>query len=205
MCLKRSGAARAGCLWKKIEKGWSSDEKYHVRTQDGRYLQPRISAPERYAAKKKECEIIEKFSSLEFSDIRAGRVRAVRRGDVYARSRGSRATIWKRFCPRCRRKSSTVSDARRAASCAGSICCRWTRRMPEETKKERKLRQLERYEASDVRDTRRRRHHRFRAGEYRRDMDATAGIPARGFPSGKSGVPEGRFARRDRLQPLGGW
>ena len=33
----------------KIEKGWSSDEKYHVRTQDGRYLQLRISAPERYA------------------------------------------------------------------------------------------------------------------------------------------------------------
>ena len=50
----------------KIEKGWSSDEKYHVRTQDGRYLQLRISAPERYAAKKKECEIIEKFSSLGF-------------------------------------------------------------------------------------------------------------------------------------------
>ena len=50
----------------KIEKGWSSDEKYHVRTQDGRYLQLRISAPEQYAAKKKEYEIIEKFSSLGF-------------------------------------------------------------------------------------------------------------------------------------------
>ena len=43
----------------KIEKGWSSDAKYHVRTQDGRRLQLRISTPERYAAKDKEYEIIE--------------------------------------------------------------------------------------------------------------------------------------------------
>lgn len=53
--------------WKKvtpISKGWSSDKKYLVETVDGKLQLLRISDIEAYEAKKKEYEIITKYSQL---------------------------------------------------------------------------------------------------------------------------------------------
>ena len=50
----------------KISKGWSSDEKYKIKTLDGQNLLLRISDISNYDSKKKEFEIIEKYSKLGF-------------------------------------------------------------------------------------------------------------------------------------------
>ena len=50
----------------KIEKGWSSDSKYLITTQEGKLLSLRISNIEQYDAKKKEYAIIQKYSELGF-------------------------------------------------------------------------------------------------------------------------------------------
>lgn len=47
-----------------VSKGWSSDIKYFVKTDTGESLLLRMSDIERYDAKKKEYEIIEKYSKL---------------------------------------------------------------------------------------------------------------------------------------------
>ncbi len=47
-----------------IEKGWSKDRKFLVKTIDGELQLLRLSAGERYEAKKKEYEIISKYSTL---------------------------------------------------------------------------------------------------------------------------------------------
>lgn len=55
--------------WKAVEpisKGWSSDKKYRIITDLGEELLLRISSKEKYENKKKEYEIIGKFSSLGF-------------------------------------------------------------------------------------------------------------------------------------------
>ncbi len=55
--------------WKSVEKvskGWSSDSKYFIETIDGRLLLLRVSDMEQYDAKKKEYEIITKYSKLGF-------------------------------------------------------------------------------------------------------------------------------------------
>ena len=51
----------------KITKGWSSDEKYKIVTADGQTLLLRISDISAYDYKKKEYEIIEKYSKLGFA------------------------------------------------------------------------------------------------------------------------------------------
>ena len=48
----------------KITKGWSSDEKYKIETADGQILLLRISDISAYDYKKKEYEIVEKYSKL---------------------------------------------------------------------------------------------------------------------------------------------
>jgi len=50
----------------KITKGWSSDEKYRIKTQDGQFLLLRVSDISLFDAKKKEYEIIDKYSKLGF-------------------------------------------------------------------------------------------------------------------------------------------
>ena len=52
---------------KKITKGWSSDEKYKIVTDDGQTLLLRISDISAYDYKKKEYEIVEKYSKLGFA------------------------------------------------------------------------------------------------------------------------------------------
>ncbi len=51
----------------RLSKGWSLDEKYFVETKGGERLLLRISDIEQYDAKKKEYEIISKYSSLGFT------------------------------------------------------------------------------------------------------------------------------------------
>lgn len=50
----------------KVSKGWSSDRKYFIKTHEGKFLLLRISDIEQYNKKKKEYEIIEKYSKLGF-------------------------------------------------------------------------------------------------------------------------------------------
>ena len=51
----------------KITKGWSSDEKYKIVTADGQTLLLRISDISAYDYKKKEYEIVCKYSKLGFA------------------------------------------------------------------------------------------------------------------------------------------
>lgn len=51
----------------KISKGWSSDEKYKIETADGQTLLLRISDISAYEYKKKEFEIVQKYSKLGFA------------------------------------------------------------------------------------------------------------------------------------------
>ena len=55
--------------WKSIEeisKGWSKDIKYYITTMDEQHLLLRISDIDQYEVKKKEYEIIKKYSLLGF-------------------------------------------------------------------------------------------------------------------------------------------
>ena len=55
--------------WKSIErisKGWSADEKYYIRTREGKSLLLRCSDIGKYEAKKKEYEMIKRCSQLGF-------------------------------------------------------------------------------------------------------------------------------------------
>ncbi len=52
---------------KKITKGWSADEKYKITTEQGEHLVLRLTTIEKYEAKKKEFEIITKYSKLGIS------------------------------------------------------------------------------------------------------------------------------------------
>lgn len=54
-------------ICEKISKGWSSDEKYKINTADGQTLLLRISDISAYEYKKKEFEIVQKYSKLGFA------------------------------------------------------------------------------------------------------------------------------------------
>ena len=49
-----------------VDKGWSNDKKYHIKTLSGEHLLLRLSSIEEYENKKKEFEIIEKYAKLGF-------------------------------------------------------------------------------------------------------------------------------------------
>ena len=56
-------------LWqtiKPVNKGWSRDKKFHIITDEGHHLLLRISDEATYTVKKKENEIINKISELDF-------------------------------------------------------------------------------------------------------------------------------------------
>ena len=57
-----------------VDKGWSTDKKYHIKTLSGEHLLLRLSSIEEYENKKKEFEIIEKLPQLsENEQYRLGR------------------------------------------------------------------------------------------------------------------------------------
>lgn len=49
-----------------VDKGWSSDRKYRIKTKDGKTLLLRISDIGQYDAKEREYRVIEKYSKLGF-------------------------------------------------------------------------------------------------------------------------------------------
>ena len=51
----------------KVSKGWSSDNKYFIKTKDGKDLLLRVSDIEQYSTKQKEYDIIKKYSKLGFN------------------------------------------------------------------------------------------------------------------------------------------
>lgn len=56
---------------KKIEYGWSSDEKYYIEDNKNKKYVLRISTADTYEEKKKEFEIIKKFNTLDFKMSKA--------------------------------------------------------------------------------------------------------------------------------------
>lgn len=56
---------------KKIEYGWSSDEKYYIEDNKNIKYLLRISTADTYEQKKREFEIIKKFNTLDFKMSRA--------------------------------------------------------------------------------------------------------------------------------------
>jgi len=50
---------------RKVSKGWSSDEKYEIRTKQGEHLLLRVSDVRNLEEKKKEFQMIQKFNSLD--------------------------------------------------------------------------------------------------------------------------------------------
>lgn len=58
--------SKAWLSCEKITKGWSSDEKFKIKTDDGKALLLRVSDISCYDAKKKEFDIIKKYASLGF-------------------------------------------------------------------------------------------------------------------------------------------
>lgn len=53
-------------LIEKINRGWSDDVKYYIETLDNQKLVLRISTIEKYEAKKKEYEVIQRYAELGF-------------------------------------------------------------------------------------------------------------------------------------------
>lgn len=53
-------------LIEKINRGWSDDVKYYIETYDNQKLVLRISTIEKYEAKKKEYEVIQRYAELGF-------------------------------------------------------------------------------------------------------------------------------------------
>lgn len=56
---------------KKIEYGWSSDEKYYIEDNKNNKYLLRISTADAYEQKKKEFEVVKKFNTLDFQMSRA--------------------------------------------------------------------------------------------------------------------------------------
>ena len=54
-----------------VEKGWSEDKKYHIITDVGEHLLLRVSNLETYDAKKREFEMIQTLSHLDFEMSKA--------------------------------------------------------------------------------------------------------------------------------------
>ena len=53
-------------LIEKINRGWSDDVKYYIETYDNQKLLLRVSNIEKYEAKKKEYEVIQRYAELGF-------------------------------------------------------------------------------------------------------------------------------------------
>lgn len=53
-------------LLEKINRGWSDDVKYYIETYDNQKLLLRVSNIEKYEAKKKEYEVIQRYAELGF-------------------------------------------------------------------------------------------------------------------------------------------
>lgn len=142
--------------WKKvtpISKGWSSDKKYLVETADGKLQLLRISDIDAYEAKKKEYEIITKYSRLginmsmpiEFGTCNEGK-------NVYMLLSWIEGRDLEEVLPEL-----SEQEQYKLGRQAGTILRKIHSipldpvDVPATTKREKKLTQLGRYEESDVR------------------------------------------------------
>ena len=136
-----------------ISKGWSSDAKYFVKTTSGELLLLRISDIEAYDAKRKEYEIITKYSKLgihmsmpiEFGICNAGK-------SVYMLLSWVEGRDLEEILPKLSEQEQYLLGRQ-----AGGILRKIhsipldPEDLPQTTKREKKLTQLARYENSDVR------------------------------------------------------
>ena len=135
-----------------VEKGWSRDRKYRVRTRDGRQLLLRITDGERYADKRKEFEIVRKFVQTGVPMSEPVAFGTCDGGDVYMLLSWVEGRDLERVLP-------TLPEAEqyRLGREAGAILRRFhalpveAEDLPARSKREKKLAQLERYERSSLR------------------------------------------------------
>ncbi len=143
-------------IWVSVEpvnKGWSSDEKYHIRTSAGEHLLLRISDIKQYDEKKKEYEIIKKFSTLGFTMSTPVAFGACNKGhNVYMLLRWIEGCDLETALPKL-----SEEEQYRLGREAGCILRKIHGipldkvDIPSITKKEKKLLQLSRYEESALR------------------------------------------------------
>ena len=136
-----------------VQKGWSSDKKYLVTTASGEQLLLRISDIEQYEEKKKEFEIITKFSRLgiamsepkEFGICNEGK-------NVYILLSWVKGVDLESVLPKLSEKEQYLLG-RQAGTILRKIHSIEVEEndIPQSTKKEKKLMQLSRYEQSKVR------------------------------------------------------
>ncbi len=140
--------------WRSVEpvqKGWSSDLKYRIQTNDGETLLLRLSDPSKLAEKQKEFEIIQKYAGLGFpmsQPLEFG----VQNDQVYMLLTWVEGEDLETVLPRL-----SEDEQYRLGREAGSILRLIhslpvaVSDLPKQTKRERKLWQLSQYEASSLR------------------------------------------------------
>ena len=136
-----------------ISKGWSSDKKYMIKTKSGELLLLRIADIEQYDSKKKEYDIITKYSKLginmsmpiEFGTCNDGK-------NAYMLLSWIEGKDLEEVLPQL-----SVDEQYQLGRQAGTILRKLhsieveLADIPQNTKKDIKLLQLARYEASNVR------------------------------------------------------
>lgn len=136
-----------------VEKGWSDDKKYQIKTKSGDKLLLRISDISKYENKKKEYEIIEKYASLGFAmsmPIAFGVCNEDK--NVYMLLSWIEGQDLEEALPGLSEREQYLLGRQ-----AGEILKKIhgiiveSRDIPSKTKAEKKLLQLERYEKSNVR------------------------------------------------------
>ena len=136
-----------------VRKGWSDDLKYRVMTGDGKACLLRLSDAPQYDAKRKEYEIIEKFSSLGFpmsQPLAFGRTEDGSK--VYMLLSWVEGRDLEEALPEFSEEKQYLlgREAGRILKQIHSLELD-TADVPTKTKEEKKLLQLSRYEQSDVR------------------------------------------------------
>lgn len=136
-----------------ISKGWSSDKKYKIRTNDGELLLLRVSDIDQYEAKKKEYEIITKYSKLGINMSMPKKFGICNDGkNVYMLLSWVEGNDLEEILPSLPEKEQYLlgREAGRILLMIHSISVEEVD-IPISTKREKKLLQLSRYEDSQVR------------------------------------------------------
>ena len=136
-----------------ISKGWSSDKKYHIRTKSGEELLLRLSDIEQLENKKKEYEIIIKYSKLGFNMSMPKEFGTCDEGkNVYMILSWMKGNDLEEVLPKLSEREQYLLG--RQAGCIlrkiHSISLDKDD-IPQNTKKDKKLMQLSKYEDSQVR------------------------------------------------------
>ena len=142
--------------WKSVEpvdKGWSSDRKYRIQTEDGKKLLLRVSDIGSFDEKKKEYEIIGKYAKLGFPMSMPVAFDVCNEGkNVYMLLTWVEGCDLEEMLPKLPKE-----EQYRLGRQAGEILRKIhsvplaPEDVPQKTKQEKKLTQLARYESSDLR------------------------------------------------------